>query len=80
MVLQHEYQHNETILQTLQLKQGTPYTPRPVFARRRPRPSRPGEMVRFPGGEWRSGPTIGRRPTTTSDPVIAWTAPFFIDV
>ena len=25
MVLQHEYQHNETILQTLQLKQGEPY-------------------------------------------------------
>src|SRR5215212_2598031 len=27
MVLQHEYQHDETILQTLQLKQGTPYRP-----------------------------------------------------
>src|SRR5215212_10463675 len=27
MVLQHEYQHNETILQTLQLKQGAPYKP-----------------------------------------------------
>ncbi len=25
MVLQHEYQHNETMLQTLQLKQGAPY-------------------------------------------------------
>src|SRR3954468_20573132 len=25
MVLQHEYQHNETILQALQLKDGTPY-------------------------------------------------------
>lgn len=25
MVLQHEYQHNETILQTLQLKKGSPY-------------------------------------------------------
>ena len=25
MVLQHEYQHNETILQTLQLKKGDPY-------------------------------------------------------
>lgn len=32
MVLQHEYQHNETILQTLQLKQGEPYAaPRSVF-------------------------------------------------
>src|SRR4051794_5335586 len=28
MVLQHEYQHNETILQTLQLKKGEPYRPR----------------------------------------------------
>src|SRR5689334_22145379 len=27
MVLQHEYQHNETILQTLQLKHGRPYNP-----------------------------------------------------
>src|SRR5215213_2862413 len=27
MVLQHEYQHNETMLQTLQLKQGRHYTP-----------------------------------------------------
>ena len=27
MVLQHEYQHNETILQTLQLKLGAPYHP-----------------------------------------------------
>lgn len=27
MVLQHEYQHGETILQTLQLKQGTPWSP-----------------------------------------------------
>src|SRR5919112_920328 len=53
MVLQHEYQHNETILQTLQLKQGSPYVPAvrldaPASARAR-RVS-PGEMVRFPGG------------------------------
>ena len=27
MVLQHEYQHNETMLQTLQLKTGAPYSP-----------------------------------------------------
>jgi iron(II)-dependent oxidoreductase len=57
MVLQHEYQHNETILQTLQLKKGSPYrAPRSVHT-----PSgRPinaenacdaaGPMVRFPGG------------------------------
>jgi gamma-glutamyl hercynylcysteine S-oxide synthase len=49
MVLQHEYQHNETILQTLQLKKGEPY--------RAPRARRFGEqtafangMVTFPGG------------------------------
>ena len=52
MVLQHEYQHNETILQTLQLKQGEPYSPRA----RDGLPSMPagftpsGRMVRFPGG------------------------------
>jgi iron(II)-dependent oxidoreductase len=51
MVLQHEYQHGETILQTLQLKQGAPYRP----AERRAVPegneiAGPGEMVRFPGG------------------------------
>lgn len=36
MVLQHEYQHNETMLQTLQLKTGAPYTP----AERRAAPQR----------------------------------------
>jgi iron(II)-dependent oxidoreductase len=51
MVLQHEYQHNETILQTLQLKQGQPYSP----ALRHSTPdagSAPahGRMARFPGG------------------------------
>ena len=51
MVLQHEYQHNETILQTLQLKLGAPYAP-PARAE----PPVVGEglpaagMVRFPGG------------------------------
>jgi gamma-glutamyl hercynylcysteine S-oxide synthase len=50
MVLQHEYQHNETILQTLQLKRGDPYVPavrRPVPS---PKDARPGAMTRFPGG------------------------------
>jgi iron(II)-dependent oxidoreductase len=56
MVLQHEYQHGETILQTLQLKQGTPYRP----AGRRPVPAgrdlaADGAMVRFPGGSVRVG-------------------------
>jgi iron(II)-dependent oxidoreductase len=60
MVLQHEYQHNETILQTLQLKQGDSYpAPRqlagplatldasPALSGNTPTP---GSMVRFPGG------------------------------
>jgi gamma-glutamyl hercynylcysteine S-oxide synthase len=51
MVLQHEYQHDETILQTLQLKRGSRY--RPVERRPLPPPTdicRPGEMNFFPGG------------------------------
>lgn len=52
MVLQHEYQHNETILQTLQLKQGDPYRPPRVLALPSPDTAAPppGAMVRFPGG------------------------------
>ena len=51
MVLQHEYQHDETILQTLQLKKGARYRP----AVRRAPPPRPGaaggpEMVRIDAG------------------------------
>lgn len=49
LVLQHEYQHNETILQTLQLKLGEHYHPRE--RRELPTGARDGgEMVRFPGG------------------------------
>ena len=49
MVLQHEYQHNETILQTLQLKKGDPYdAPRSLsFA---PLESRSNVMVPFGAG------------------------------
>lgn len=51
MVLQHEYQHDETILQTMQLKQGAPYpAPRATPV---PEPAldiEPGAMVRFRGG------------------------------
>lgn len=51
MALQHEYQHGETILQTLQLKQGEPYpAPRALAAGiPAPEPDAP-ETVRFPGG------------------------------
>jgi iron(II)-dependent oxidoreductase len=52
MILQHEYQHNETMLQTCQLKQGAPYAaprgwnvPEPTLNIER------GSMVRFAGGE-----------------------------
>ncbi|MEP7344699.1 MAG: ergothioneine biosynthesis protein EgtB [Gemmatimonadaceae bacterium] len=52
MVLQHEYQHNETMLQTLQLKRGAPFpAPRrhviPVTAT----PPAWGAMVQFGGGD-----------------------------
>lgn len=51
LVAQHEYQHDETILQTLQLKQGAPY-PAPRMTALPPAPERrPDGMVRFPGGE-----------------------------
>jgi iron(II)-dependent oxidoreductase len=50
MVLQHEYQHNETILQTLQLKQGEPY--HPPRRNETPAGNRTGDaMVSFPGGK-----------------------------
>jgi gamma-glutamyl hercynylcysteine S-oxide synthase len=51
MVLQHEYQHNETMLQTLQLKQGAPYSPVKRFEVPVPtgRPAT-GRMLHFPGG------------------------------
>jgi iron(II)-dependent oxidoreductase len=50
MVLQHEYQHNETILQTLQLKSGRPYTPASRFTPPAPTGAVASRMVRFPGG------------------------------
>jgi iron(II)-dependent oxidoreductase len=82
MVLQHEYQHNETMLQTLQLKQGRPYSP----ALRYDIPAEvvvpeSGRMTRFPGGSVEIG---------TEDRTAAYDnersrhtvpmAPFWIDV
>ena len=56
MVLQHEYQHNETILQTLQLKQGAPYrAPRVYAALSAPRTFDAPPMARFAGGWVRVG-------------------------
>jgi len=52
MVLQHEYQHDETILQTLQLKQGEPYrAPRGRIFPPAAGSGGIGEMVDFRGGE-----------------------------
>jgi gamma-glutamyl hercynylcysteine S-oxide synthase len=51
MVLQHEYQHGETMLQTLQLKQGAPYEAPRAAAALPVRMELPaGRMVCFPGG------------------------------
>jgi iron(II)-dependent oxidoreductase len=57
MVHQHEYQHNETILQTLQLKKGDPYRPPhrirfapPRASGARSRPGKDGGMISFAGG------------------------------
>jgi iron(II)-dependent oxidoreductase len=61
MVAQHEQQHNETILQTLQLKRGEPYRAPRGFAIPEPRIDvAVGEMVRFPGGAIPIG-TVDRR-------------------
>ncbi|MCY4648040.1 MAG: ergothioneine biosynthesis protein EgtB [Gammaproteobacteria bacterium] len=52
MVLQHEYQHNETILQTLQLMDGAPYEGLGMdWGRGGPGETRRGDMVHFPGGD-----------------------------
>jgi iron(II)-dependent oxidoreductase len=84
MVLQHEYQHDETILQTLQLKQGEPYHPivraEPASAATAPVPA-PGTMVRFPGGrasvgtDDRAAAYDNERPAHAID-----VEPFWIDV
>jgi iron(II)-dependent oxidoreductase len=58
MVLQHEYQHGETILQTLQLKQGAPYAaPRAAPVRVPDIAVDADAMAYFPGGEVPIGTT-----------------------
>ena len=82
MVAQHEYQHNETILQTLQLKGGEPYrAPRAMLPPSgAPVPSEREGMVRFPGGnvpigtDDRSAAYDNERPRHTVE-----LAPFWID-
>ena len=81
MVLQHEYQHNETILQTLQLKRGTPYAP---LERRATPPalrSPSGGMVRFPGGAVEIGTPDRSEAYDNERPRhVVNVRPFFIDV
>jgi iron(II)-dependent oxidoreductase len=56
MVLQHEYQHGETILQTLQLKHGSRYAaPRAVGLPAREGSHGDGAMVRIQGGRYPLG-------------------------
>lgn len=82
MVLQHEYQHNETILQTLQLKQGEPFpAPRSVaIPTAEGADHAPGAMVRVSGGKGlvgtddRSEAYDNERPAHEVD-----LAPFWID-
>jgi gamma-glutamyl hercynylcysteine S-oxide synthase len=59
MVLQHEYQHNETILQTLQLKAGEPYHPveRWAVPQVLADNASAGGMVEVPAGEYTVGTT-----------------------
>jgi iron(II)-dependent oxidoreductase len=79
MVAQHEYQHNETILQTVQLKQGAPYAAPRVRTFESVDAAVP-DMVRFPGGrvvigtDDRSAAYDNERPAHEVD-----IAPFSID-
>lgn len=81
MVLQHEYQHDETMLQTLQLKQGMPYRAPRVYAAPASRGVDRHSVVRFGGGRVRVGTNDraaaydNERPQHELD-----VAPFTIDV
>ncbi|MFN2563990.1 MAG: ergothioneine biosynthesis protein EgtB [Gemmatimonadaceae bacterium] len=82
MVAQHECQHQETILQTLQLKLGAPYAaPRAVEV---PAPSIAAnhtDMVRFPGATVTIGTDDRQAAYDNERPVHAvQLAPFWIDV
>lgn len=82
MVLQHEYQHGETILQTLQLKQGEPYRAPRAAATFPPRLDIARDaMVHFPGGDVRIGTDDRSSAYDNERPRHAVTlAPFDIDV
>ncbi len=82
MVAQHEWQHQETILQTLQLKQGAPYAaPRAWTVPAGAMPAAEGAMVRCKGGRVRIGTDDGTESYDNERPEHEVTlAPFFIDV
>ena len=65
MVLQHEYQHNETILQTLQLKKGEPYQPPRRIAFAAPGKLRADSKSKVDGGMISFGVVASRSVRTT---------------
>jgi iron(II)-dependent oxidoreductase len=81
LVLEHEYQRGERILESLQV-QGNPYHPHEQ--RRLPRGRRladPGIMARFPGGTIQIGADAGSTPWPEEQPVHAVAVePFWIDL
>ncbi|MEP6730999.1 MAG: ergothioneine biosynthesis protein EgtB [bacterium] len=82
MVAQHERQHQETILQTLQLKQGDPYEPSRALPLPRGRPSEiEGAMVLCKGGRVRIGTDDRSESYDNERPAHdVELAPFFIDI
>ena len=81
MVAQHESQHQETILQTLQLKLGAPYAaPRAIDPPSPTIPSHGAEMVHFPGGDVTIGSTDRLAAYDNERPRhLVRLAPFWID-
>src|SRR5690349_12070218 len=55
MILRHEQQHSETILQTLQTMEGGTFTPRRAYDTPRPATPRSEEMVLVPEGTFEMG-------------------------
>ena len=73
MILQHEAQHDETMLQTFQLMKGRGYRPEsPVELPESPAGQSEG-MVHVPGGEFVMGTDDRPGPRTTSEGRISWT-------
>ena len=81
MVAQHEAQHQETMLQTLQLKLGGPYAaPRAIDLPPATLAAPDGAMVRFPGGDVAIGSTDRRAAYDNERPRhVVRLAPFWID-